>query len=626
MKRMIPFLLFSALVFAQPWARQEQNLTGSTGSFSGNTHSWADVDGDGDYDLVIEDSSLWLNDVNNTGTFISSNLLPDLSGSAWSAAFGDFNNDGKPDVHIARGTSGTNALFQNNWPNAFTDVASALGYQDNVFCQPAFWADYNNDGLLDFYVTHEFPGDAHEFWQNDFPNNFIGRFPTGGQPDTFGLADLNSHAYGNAWADIELDGDIDTVTSACGGGNVIPNEDPHNKVYENETIKPGGTPADSFADRTLDLGIVSPTEVTNGSDDYWALFFDYDGDEYLDLFIGDNGGNHRLWRNTSSGGNIGFQLVPASTHNLDGGGAFGHAAVAGDFDNDGDQDLYITVSGLHINNGDGTFSPSNHVGSVGSFRDPSFVDYNNDGFLDLLNQDDLYLNPGNNNNWLQVELEGNPGLGTTLTAHHVKIRVTAGSLVMHRQHRTQVGSYSQHLLPTHFGLGAETMVDEIQVTWPNGDVDTVLDVPVNQLVNIVQSPDCSGDLSTPQSRSIAFCEGDTVSLSGQSTNNVGVRWSVKSGPNMSTAQFSNVNALDTNFTPSGPGTYVISLNYRGCFDQGIDFTLTDTDFDDNGSYGIGDIEAMLDSWNTPIERDSIFDLNNDGFHTIQDFLHTCGLN
>jgi len=623
MYRFYAVILVSGMAFAQPWATQENLLTGSSSSFSGGTHTWADVDGDGDYDLMIEGTRLWINDVNNSGQFLDNHsMLPNFAGGAWSAASGDFNNDGKPDIHIAMGTSGTNVIFQNNWPAAYTNVASDFGYVDAEFCQPAFWADYDNDGLLDFYVTHEIPGEPHEFWQNQFPGDFVPRFPQGAGPDDFGLADLNSHAYGLAWADIDLDGDIDTVTSACGGGSGVPGESPHNKVYENLTVKNGGTADDSFDDRTLDLGVVNASEISNGSDDYWALLFDYDGDEYLDLFIGDNDGNHRLWRNTTKGNTLGFEIVSPGVHNLQGGGAFGHAAVDGDFDNDGDMDLYLTPSGLFINNGDGTFTHSNDIPSTGSFQDPSWADFNNDGFLDLFNHNDLYLNPGNSNHWLDVELVGNPAMGTTTTAHHVKIQLTANGVTQYRQHRTQVGAYSQHLLPTHFGLGSATTVTELVITWPNGTTETYNDLTVDQKFTVVQAADCTGTLSSNTAAELKFCAGDTLSLSTDSSNKVPVAWRVISGPDTSVNQFSNVNGLDTDFTPSTPGTYTVSLNYVGCIEDSIEFTISDSDFDGNASYTIDDLLDAAGSWNTTNDLGT-YDLNGDGVHDLMDLLSNC---
>ena len=626
MYRFLAVFAISGIALAQPWAPQENTLTGSSSSFIGGTHTWADVDGDGDYDLIVEGDELWINDVNNSGMFINnSNLIPNFSGGAWSAASADFNNDGKPDFHVAMGTTGTNVIMQNNWPAAYTNVAAEYGYTDSEFCQPAFWADYDNDGRIDFYVTHEIPGEPHEFWQNQYPNDFEPRFPQGAGPDDFGLADLNSHAYGLAWADIDLDGDIDTVTSACGGGGAIPGENPHNKVYENLTVKNGGTADDAFDDRTLDLGVVNASEVSNGSDDYWALLFDYDGDEYLDLFIGDNDGNHRLWRNTTVGNNIGFELVNPAVHNLQGGGAFGHAAVDGDFDNDGDQDLYLTPTGLFINNGDGSFTHSNDIPSGSSFQDPSWVDFNNDGFLDLFNHTDLYLNPGNSNHWVDVDLVGNPAMGTTTTAHHVKIALTANGVTQYRQHHSQVGSYSQHLLPTHFGLGSATTVTSITITWPNGTTETFNDLAVDQKYTFVQEADCTGTLSSNTQANLKFCLGDTIGLSTDSSNKNPVSWRVISGPDTGVGQFSNVNGLDTDFTPSQPGTYVVSLNYIGCIDGDVTFTISDSDFNGDASYDTDDLLDAFQFWNTSLQTET-YDLTGDGFNDLFDLISNCYFN
>lgn len=619
--------LISLGLQAQPWAARSSALTGSSSAFAGNSHSWADVDGDGDHDLIIDTRVLWLNDVNNTGVFINgSSLIPGTGGSIWSCAFGDFNNDGKPDLHLAKSgqLSIYNDLLENRYPNPFVNVAATYGYQDDKFCQPAYWVDYNRDGLLDFYVTHEFPGDPHEFWQNNYPNNFIPRFPaTVGAPDTFGLADLNSHAYGLTWGDIDLDGDIDAVTSACGTGNVIPDEDPHNKVYENRTVALDGNPSDSFTDRTKQIGVVSQSEIENGSDDYWATLFDYDNDGFPDLFIGDNDGNHRLWHNTGEvPGDFGFELVPSGTHNLTSNGAYGHTAVAGDWDNDGDLDLYVTCAGLYRNDGGGSFSLTNHVPSVTSFRDASFVDYDGDGWLDLLNQGNLYQNPGGSNHWLAVELEGQPSKGTTRSAHGVRIRVTTGGLVQTREHRFMVGTYSQQMLPTHFGLGSSSTIDEVRVFWPNGDETVLENVAVDQLITVAEQADCSGDLNPISATNLTFCQGEPVDLSAQSNNAVPVRWRVLSGPSTHSGQFSSTTALTTEFTPAEPGSYRIVLEYQGCPDSAIEFMLHDSDFNQDGVYDSEDRLMSLPAWQTTTELGT-YDLNGDGIHDVRDTIRQC---
>lgn len=624
MKSTLAFLLgFTTCGFAQPWQPMAATLTGSSNAFIGNTHSWADFDGDGDYDLYIDNHVLWLNAVNVTGNFIDrSDLMPVSTGSIWSAAFGDFNNDGKPDLHLGKGPSGNNSILENRYPAPAVDVSAAYGYLDSEWVQPVYWGDYNNDGLLDIYATHEIPSEPHEFWQNDYPGDFIPRFPQAGGTDLFGLADLNSHAYGLAWGDIDLDGDIDVVTSACGAGAGVPGENPHNKVYENQTINLLGATSDSFRDRTESSGVGSSSERASGSDDYWATLFDFDNDGFVDLFIGDNSGQHRLWQNTGKApGDFSFELVDSAKHGLGGAGAFGYAGVPGDYDNDGDLDLLMTSSGIYTNES-GQFSLSNHVPGTSSFRDGSWVDYNQDGFLDVLNQTDLYLNPGNGNHWLSVELEGTPTLGTTRGANNVKIQVTTGDLVQTREHRFMVATYSQHMLPTHFGLGSATEIDEVRVFWPAGPATVLTNLVVDQHIRIMQSVDCSGDLSTELTTDIAYCWPLTTLLQVASSNEIPIRWRVRNGPTMSPTQFSDTAALSTSFTPATPGIYEVVVEYDGCPAAGLTFLIHDTDFNGDGAYTLADVMVALPSWvtNQDLAR---YDLDGNGTHNIQDMLRYC---
>ncbi|MCB1049299.1 MAG: CRTAC1 family protein [Acidobacteria bacterium] len=584
--RHVLFVCLSGIAFAQTWQAVEFQLTGNSNAFSGNTIAWADIDGDGDMDVYADSGGLWLN---NITSFSNGNvLIPSFSGGPWSAAFGDYNNDGKPDLHLAMGTSGTNVVLQNVFPSAFVNVAGSLGYTDSEFCQPAYWGDYNNDGNLDIYVTHENPGEPNEFWQNS-GLTWNPRFNNGGNPDPFGLADRNSHAYGLTWGDIDLDGDIDIVTSACGSNSVIPNERPYNKVYQNQVIMTDGPPADRFVNLTQDIGVVNGSEIMNGSQDYWAILFDYDGDAFPDLFIGDNSGNHRLWRNTGTNvGDFGFELVPASTHGLAGGGAFGHTAVAGDFDNDGDLDLYLTVTGIFINNGDGTFSHKTFIPNTSSFHDAAWVDFDMDGDLDLVNQNDLYLNPGNNNHWLAIELVGDPSKGTTRSANNVKIKVTSANKTQYREHRYLVGTYSQNMLPTHFGLGPDKTAT-VEVTWPNQTTTVLNNVTANQYLSIAQTANCGGSLSSNTPAILTSCSGESFPLSIQSSSGNPIEWRVKSGPHHAPTQFSDRHAMAPVFTPQSPGQYILVASYAGCMETGVEVTvmsLLTENWADTGPYAV----------------------------------------
>ena len=611
--------LATSLLMGQEWTRVEQTLTGSSSSFSsGSGHSWADIDGDGDPDLFLNGSQrLWLNKAIEDHTFVSGqSLLPaGLNGGGWAACFGDFDNDGDPDVFC--GNTGTDFLLQNNWPAAFTSVGPTYQLTDEDWCQSINWVDYNNDSLLDIYITHETPsGDGpHEFYQNDYPNPFIPRFPAGAGPDPFGLADLNSHAYGLTWADIDLDGDIDAVTSACGSSSTIPGENPHNKMYINQF------PNDFFEDVSLDVGLVTPSEVSSGSASYWAMLFDWDGDAFPDLSIGSTGGAHRLWRNTGvSPGDVGIELVPNSIHNMEGSGAFVDGAVAADWDNDGDMDVYTTPNGLYENDGNGSFINRSNLVPPGG-QDASFVDYNMDGQLDLFNFNDLYENPGNDNHWIAIELEGDPSAGTTRGANNVKIQVTAGGVTQHREHRYQVGSYSQHMLPTHFGLGQNDMIESVRVIWPDTSETLVEDLTPDQYIRIKQNANCGGTLSA-STTTFFFCADQSFPLSVTPSNGQPVRWQILSGPSRNPGQFDNLSASNPTFTPDESGIYRLGVTFEGCPQSQVVFNLVDSDYDGNGVYDVSDLMATFEPWTAQGDV-AIYDMDGDGDFTVADMLNFC---
>jgi len=504
-------LWFAAVpLYSQGWTPMEHTLTGSSTIFySSSGHSWADIDGDGDYDLIVSGlPRLFLNRALEDGTFVNSpQLLPGgFIGNGISATFGDFDNDGDPDVHLGR--SQVDNLLENRWPEPFVDVAVLYGLSDPAYPQSINWVDYNLDGLLDIYITHEFPGPggAHQFYESAYPDPFVPRFPAEGQPDTFGLADRNSHAYGLSWADFDRDGDMDAITSACGTASEIPGENPHNKIYRNKHPLPG------FEDLSLATGFVDAAEVSAGSASYWALLFDYDGDAWPDISIGSLLGDHRLWRNTGqTPGDFSLALVPSSTHQIQGFGAFLDGACAGDVDNDGDLDLYATTDGLFINNGDGSYTLRSDLVPAGG-QDSSFVDYDLDGHLDLFNFGDLYRNPGGyDNHWIAIELVGDSTAGSTRSAHGAKIRLLANGVNQYREHRSMVGTYSQHMLPTHFGVGSATIIDELEITWPSGASTLFTDVEVDTYKTYHEDL-CFLDAGIVGAAAVNGCLGETIIL------------------------------------------------------------------------------------------------------------------
>lgn len=166
-------------------------------------------------------------------------------------------------------------------------------------------------------------------------------------------------------------------------------------------------------------------------------------------------------------------------------------------------DLYVVNSTpynanrLFHNNGDGTFTDVASTVGVeakegGAGTDASFIDYNNDGFLDLFvcngagNKIGPYLlfrNNGNRHNWLKVVLRGQQsnrgGIGAKLT-------LTAGGETQFREYTGQQHYMGQNHTPVHFGLGQATSVNTLTIQWPSGTVDTLHSVPANSTIRVVE--------------------------------------------------------------------------------------------------------------------------------------------
>jgi hypothetical protein len=171
-------------------------------------------------------------------------------------------------------------------------------------------------------------------------------------------------------------------------------------------------------------------------------------------------------------------------------------AIFFDYDKDGYLDLYVTnkrlPNKLYYNNGNGTFSDVtaySQVGVTGYSYGVSFADFDNDGDLDifLANQDPnepniMYRNNGNGNNWLRIKLVGVQsnrfGIGAKVVVYtktHQMLRAVSSGT-----------GFCQPSTEVDFGLGANMKAEKVQVYWPGGRMQTLADVAVNQVVEVVE--------------------------------------------------------------------------------------------------------------------------------------------
>jgi hypothetical protein len=254
-------------------------------------------------------------------------------------AVGDFDGDGRDDIYFVN-QLGPNALYRNNGDGTFTDVTdrAGVGLGDRV-CVGAVWADYDNDGRQDLFVTSTRGGNVL------FRNLGNGRFQD--VTRQAGLAHVG-HSQTAAFFDFDNDGHLDLLVtnSARWTTESYERRAPHfaglstleelmasaketNLLFRNNG---DGT----FTDVTAQSGLKG---LGWGGD---VAVFDYDGDGYLDVLITNMFGRSQLYRNRGkdkAGRWLGFEDVTRRTLGRTSWGAIG--AKAFDFDNDGLLDLLI---------------------------------------------------------------------------------------------------------------------------------------------------------------------------------------------------------------------------------------------------------------------------------------------
>lgn len=386
--------------------------------------SCGDYDADGDLDIYF---SNWLapnvllrNDGNFTFTDVSAIAGVDDAGAGAGSAWSDYDLDGDLDLYLANrtGTNGStleNRLYRNRGDGTFEDVAPALGLDDDQHSfQPLFF-DMDRDGDADLFVSSDI-GDITRLFENDGDGTFTDRTNNSG-------VGLMIKGMGVSIADLNGDGQFDIYET---------NTPPYNVLY----IYDG---SGRFIEAAQTWG------VTSGRIGWGTLFFDFDNDTLLDLYvcnqeniIGSQGQN-RLFIHT--GVAPCQDIAPATATDIAG---ESYCMAAADFDGDGDLDLV--------------------------------VQNRNQPMRLLMNQE------GAMRNWLRVKVVGENANPYAVGA---LIEATAGGVPQLREVRAGENYKSQNEHIVHFGLGAATSVDPLVVRWPGGAQRTLTNVAVNQLIAVV---------------------------------------------------------------------------------------------------------------------------------------------
>jgi hypothetical protein len=425
-------------------------------------------------------------------------------------AVGDYDNDGDEDLFVT-GFDGC-ILYRNDGHGHFTDVTRAAGIRDTRFGSSAAFFDYDRDGQLDLlvceYVDYRLgedgrclsPRKERDYCRPDayrparsrlYHNLGNGRFRD--VTDAAGLTRASSKALGVVAGDVDGDGDPDLYL-AC---DLTPN-----LLYINQG---NGTFREEAVSRNCALSDSGQALSGMGVD-----MGDADGDGLPDLLVTNYWAEtNDLYRNLGKGlfTDIGLTAGIGGPNRRQ--VCFGTALR--DFNNDGWPDVFITnghvllhpeeatpgagraqTDQLFLNQGHGQFRDVSaqagpwfatpHVG-----RGAAFGDVDNDGDLDILlvpNEGPAALlmnDGGSRGHWLELRLRGTRSNRDGIGA---RVRLIAGGRTQVAELRSACSYCSASDLRLHFGLGAATRAERVEIRWPAGTVDTLTEIPADQTVAV----------------------------------------------------------------------------------------------------------------------------------------------
>ena len=421
--------------------------------YSGIVTATADINHDFIDDFIVLDQSkqLWIGENSAQGNIIWRQLDFRSGEGIWSIVVGDVDHDFKNDIILAGDPSGCHILY-----NKGNDFVSAIIEDSRFFPQAATLYDLNNDGKLDYTVCDD-NSESRVYFSNaagvlNRDTNFIDL--------SLSQQELEAGNYGCTWTDIDVDGDADFYISRCRAGvDDITDLRRKNFLYIQEN--------NQFYEKGDEYGI-------GIFDQSWcSAFRDLDGDLLPDLVVVNHYTPIRVFRQNSN-------------HTFQDQTAFAGIQFAGipiqmsieDYDNDGDQDIFIsgTTSELWLNNGKMNFSKSAVNVSDVPFSSFSVGDFNTDGVLDfycsyadLLNnpnnkKDRLFYGQGNSNQFINISLQGTASNTNGIGA---KIFVTSNGKTQYREFVIGESFGVQNSLNLHFGLGKNNIVEELKIIWPS---------------------------------------------------------------------------------------------------------------------------------------------------------------
>jgi hypothetical protein len=495
---------------------------------TGSGAAFIDYDNDGWEDIFLVNGTrldgfrdgqqptnrLYHNNGNSTFTDVTAKAGLVRSGWGQGVCVGDYDNDGFADLFISG--FGKNALYRNNGNGTFTEVAEKAGVANNRtrWGSGSAFVDYDRDGHLDLFVASYIDLDLKTApLPETGPCLYKGVMVACGPPGLAGGVNTLYRNNGNGtFTDVSDKAGITKTNGTYSLGVLVADFD--NDGWPDIYVANDSSPAalyhnnrnGTFTDTGVEAGCAFSIDgkpqagmgVTAG---------DYDRDGWLDIFKTNFAGDtSSLYHNVGKAvfDDVTFPAgVGVNTRWLGWGCGFI------DVDNDGWLDIFLvnghvypeverlkTEAGyaqrkvLYRNLQNGRFADvSEQVGGAVIEPTPArgcaFGDYDNDGRIDILINpvnavpELLHAQSVNQNNWIKIKTIGTKSNRDGIGA---RIKCVTPDAVQIDEVRSGGSYYSQNDLRVHFGLGKNQKVKSIEIRWPSGQVETLNNVAVNQLI------------------------------------------------------------------------------------------------------------------------------------------------
>jgi hypothetical protein len=511
----------------------------------------SDYDHDGDQDLylsrVLEQGVFFRNDGAFHFTEVTFAAGIDTLRLTKGVCFGDYDGDGWDDLFLSNyyvffgpPETSDNQLYRNRGDGTFEDVAPALGLNNPGAALEAVWTDFDRDRDLDLYVSNDrgtYPG---------FPANLLYRNDGGTFVEIGDVANADARLFsmGLACGDLDGNGYVDFFCT-----NTTDGAPPLLGAFPLLLGSKKGT----FVEAQEQYGVAHPT-----LDWGWgAMFFDWNNDGRLDLYVNDQFSANSLFQN-----NGGPPLVDvAGAAGIAGSDLASYCTAYADIDGDGDLDVLL-----------------NNMGEALTL----FVN-----------------NEGEKRNAIRLRVISTSSASEAIGAN---TDITVGHTTMYRESYAGGNSYlGQNELTLHFGIGAETVATAGIVRWPaNGPTRSLSSIPAGHLWDVyppakLGDADRDGDLDAADRAALCAALGPVVHVGALGTEMLDYNGDFTIGS-------SDVAAFAAAFNAAG-GKWA-DLNTDGVVNA-ADLAIIlgawgssecDMDLDGDGNVSAADLSILLGEW------------------------------